>query len=272
MTVTERLGGFLANRTSRRSFLARATVAATAASVSPVGLLIRPGTAYAQICECVPGTDCDCSDLCCDGYTQFCCTINNGINACPTGTFAGGWWKADGSIYCAGPRYYIDCMGECQGCSCGGGSFCPSCDGLTCECALGNCGNRHIGCAEFRYGQCNEQIACSGRISCRVVSCTPPWVLDSSCSTVSQTDDSTANHYASCQNGPTAPPPPPLPPIPEDDQMFVAEKQNVGFYLITSSGKVPIPTITDVENLLGVLQQKTPIILSTQLLNEIPNL
>jgi hypothetical protein len=208
MTVAQRVGGFLANRTSRRSFLARTTMTATALSVGPVDFLLRPGAAYAFICECAPGTDCDCSQPCCDGYTQFCCTINNGVNACPPGTFAGGWWKADGSIYCAGARYYIDCMGECHGCGCGGGSFCPSCDGLTCECALGSCANRHVGCAEFRYGQCHQEIACSGRISCRVVSCTPPWLLDSSCTSVSQIDDTTANHFAPCQNGPTSAPPP----------------------------------------------------------------
>ena len=178
VSVTERVGGFLLTRTSRRSFLARSAMTATALSVAPVDFLLRPGTAYAQICECVPGMDCDCSATCCNGYTQFCCTINNGVNACPAGTFAGGWWKADGSIYCAGPRYYIDCMGECNGCGCGGGNFCPSCDGLNCECALGSCDNYHIGCAEFRYGQCNQQITCSGRISCRVVSCTPPWLID----------------------------------------------------------------------------------------------
>jgi hypothetical protein len=201
MSLTEKVGGFLMSRTSRRSFLARSTMTATALSVAPLDFMLRPGSAYAAICECAPGTNCDCSSLCCDGYTQFCCTINNGVNACPPGTFAGGWWKADGSIYCAGPRYYIDCMGECQGCGCGGGSFCPSCDGLVCECALGTCANRHVGCAEFRYGQCHQEIACSGRISCRVVSCTPPWLLDSTCTTVAQTDDNTANHFAPCQNG-----------------------------------------------------------------------
>jgi hypothetical protein len=201
MTVTEKLGNFLMARTSRRSFLSTATMTATALSVVPVDFLLRPGSAYAAVCQCVPGQACDCSSFCCDGYTQFCCTINNGANACPPGTFAGGWWKADGSVYCAGARYYIDCMGECQGCGCGGGSFCPSCDGLVCECALGNCGNRHVGCAEFRYGQCHQEIACSGRIACRVVSCTPPWLLDPTCSAVAQTDDSTANHFAPCQNG-----------------------------------------------------------------------
>jgi hypothetical protein len=204
MSVTHGIGEFLLTRTSRRGFLSRATVTATALSVAPVDLLLRPGTAYAAICECAPGTNCNCSELCCDGYTQFCCTINNGVNACPPGTFAGGWWKADGSEYCAGPRYYIDCMGECQSCGCGGGNFCPSCDNLTCECALGNCGNRHVGCTEFRYGQCHQEIGCSGRISCRVVSCTPPWVLDTTCTTVAQTDDNTANHFAPCQDGPTS--------------------------------------------------------------------
>jgi hypothetical protein len=205
MSVTERLGGWLADRSSRRSFLAKSTMAATALSVAPMELLLKPGTAYAQICQCTPVNDCDCSDLCCSGYTQFCCTINNGVNACPQGTFAGGWWLADGSEYCAGPRYYIDCQGECQ-CGCDGGSFCPSCDGLTCECAEGTCSNWYVGCNEFRYGQCNMQIGCSGRIACRVVSCTPPWVIDSTCTTVVQVDDSTADAYAPCQGGPTTPP------------------------------------------------------------------
>ncbi|HWE55616.1 MAG TPA: twin-arginine translocation signal domain-containing protein [Acidimicrobiales bacterium] len=207
MSLTASIGEALLGRTSRRGFLAKTTVTAAAISVAPTDFLLKPGTAYGAICECAPGSNCGCSELCCDGYTQFCCTINDGVNACPPGTFAGGWWKADGSEYCAGPRYYIDCQGECHGCGCGGGSFCPGCDDLTCECALGNCGNRHVGCTEFRYGQCNQQISCCGRIACRVVSCTPPWQLGYECTTVSATDDSTANHFAPCQNGPTVNPP-----------------------------------------------------------------
>jgi hypothetical protein len=202
VSLAERLGSYLAERTSRRSFLARTTLTATALSVGPIDFLLRPVTAYAFICQCASGS-CSCDQQCCDGYTQFCCTINNGINACPSGSFAGGWWKADGSQYCAGPRYYIDCMGVCQGCGCSGGNFCTSCDGLTCACALGNCNNRHVGCTEFRYGQCHQEIACSGRISCRVVSCTPPWMLDPTCSQVARTDDTTANHFAPCQDGRT---------------------------------------------------------------------
>ena len=180
----------------------------SALSFTPLRFLLRPGTAYAAICSC-GGQGCTCGSLCCDGYTQFCCTINNGSNTCPPGSFAGGWWKADGSVYCSGPRYYIDCMGECTKCTagCGPGShFCsPGCDGLTCGCALGDCGNRRVGCVTFRYGQCHQEIACSGRIACRVVSCTPPWVLDSTCSTTSATDNNTANHNANCTQGAVAP-------------------------------------------------------------------
>ncbi len=234
MTIVERLGGFLEERTSRRSFMARTTLAATALSVGPAEFLLRPVSAYAFVCQCASG-NCSCDQLCCDGYTQFCCTINDGVNACPPGSFPGGWWKADGSKYCVGPRYYIDCQGTCRtGCGCGGGSFCPDCDGLTCECALGSCDNRHVGCAEFRYGQCNTQIACSGRISCRVVSCTPPWLLDPACSTVAQTDDSTANHYAPCQNGVAAPP-----PIPAVVGM-AATRTGRGYWLVSDAGVVSV--------------------------------
>jgi hypothetical protein len=235
VSLVERVGEFLAEKTSRRSFIARTTLTATALSVGPLDLLLRPVSAYAVICQCANLT-CSCDQLCCDGYTQFCCTINNGVNACPLGTFPGGWWKADGSIYCAGPRYYIDCMGDCLSCGCGGGSFCPGCEGLACQCALGTCDNRHIGCAEFRYGQCHQEIACSGRIACRVVSCTPPWLLDPSCTTVSQTDDSTANHFAPCQNG--VPPPPPPPPI--GVMGMAVTRTGQGYWLVDDIGRVTV--------------------------------
>ena len=235
MSITTGIGEFLLSRTSRRGFLAKATVTATALTVAPTELLLKPGSAYGFICECAPGSNCDRSSACCDGYTQFCCTINNGVNACPPGTFAGGWWKADGSEYCAGARYFIDCMGECQGCGCGGGNFCPTCDNLTCECALGTCANRHVGCTEFRYGQCHQEISCSGRIACRVVSCTPPWVLDSTCTTVAQVDENTANHYAPCQNGPTTnSPPPPVQAV----VGMAATPDGKGYWLVDNYGGV----------------------------------
>ena len=58
----------------------------------------------------------------------------------------------------------------------------------------------------------------------------------------------------------------------EDDKMFVAQQQNVGFFLITSAGKVAIPTNADVVNLCQILQQKAPVILSPGMIAGIPTL
>ena len=47
-----------------------------------------PGSAYSALCAC-GGQNCACGSLCCDGYTEFCCTMT-GHNVCPPGTIAGG--------------------------------------------------------------------------------------------------------------------------------------------------------------------------------------
>jgi hypothetical protein len=194
--LAERTAVALGRRTTnRRSFLARTAVVGSALAVGPLRYILRPGTAYAAVCGCA-GSSCTCGSPCCDGYTEFCCSIT-GSNTCPPGTYVGGWWKADRTSYCAGPRYYIDCNGLCT-CGCGRGHFCPGCDGLTCSCANGDCRLRRAGCTAFRYGQCHTEVACSGRIQCRVVTCTPPWLIDPACSTVSATDNSTGSHDAAC--------------------------------------------------------------------------
>ena len=96
-------------RFSRRSALVRLAVAGSALSIAPLRYLLYPGTALGVV---LPG---DCRDgLCTDGYTAFCCEINQGVNGCPAGTFIGGWWKCTdyrGQQLCqdAGVRYYIDC-------------------------------------------------------------------------------------------------------------------------------------------------------------------
>ena len=167
--------------------------------MSPLRYLLRPVTAYAAICGCA-GTSCDCGSACCDGYTEFCCAVNDGKNSCPPGTFEAGWWRADGSRFCDGPRYYVDCNVRCDVpnvCSCG--------------CAGGNCDNRRACCNVFRYGQCNQHIECYGAIACRVVMCTPPYDLYN-CDRTTLWDDSTANHTANCTS--PAPPPPAAPPPP----------------------------------------------------------
>ena len=131
---------------SRRGFLAKMTMGATALSVAPMRFLLRPGTAYAVICSCL-GQTCDCGDLCCDGYTDFCCSIY-GENACPSGTVPAGWWKADGSGICdtaqgPQPRYYLDCnISDCGSCGCGRNGICSgNCQdpvNFACGCGLGD--------------------------------------------------------------------------------------------------------------------------------------
>lgn len=185
---------------------------ATALSVAPLTYLLKPVPAYAAICSC-SGQDCDCGDLCCDGYTEFCCSIF-GENVCPTGTVPAGWWKADGAGVCdtsAGPqpRYYLDCnITDCGDCGCSSNGICSgSCQDphtYTCGCANGDCHLRKSSCTGFRYGQCNQDIQCVGPIVCRVVTCTAPWVWDENCTTSSATDNNTRFHNAPCLGQPTS--------------------------------------------------------------------
>ena len=199
MTVIEHIAGALERRTSRRGFLVRTAVVGSALAVGPVDYLLHPGTAYAFVCRC-GDAGCRCGSACCDGYTEFCCTLT-GSNTCPPGTFAGGWWRADGSAFCGGgPRYYIDCHGECPTET--GAGFCAGGDGLTCGCAFGSCGNRQVGCITFRYGQCHQEIPTAGRIACRVVTCTPAYLLDNACSNQALVDDLTAAHNRPCLQAP----------------------------------------------------------------------
>jgi hypothetical protein len=207
--LVDRASQFLEKRFSRRSFINRSAFVGSAVALGGgLDLMLKPGTAYGQICSCA-GQDCDCGSTCCAGYSEFCCTINGGYNYCPTGTIIGGWWKADNSSYCGGPRYYMDCNAQCS-CGCGDGvSFCdPSCDGLNCGCGQGSCDNYVTGCFQFRYGQCNQDVGCIGRIACRVVACIPPWEVDPTCTTTNAEDDGTAEQDAPCwTSAPPSPPP-----------------------------------------------------------------
>ena len=215
-TLVERASTFLGSHLSRRSFINRSAMAASAVAVgSGVDLLLKPGTAYGAICTC-GSSACGCGSTCCAGFSEFCCSINGGYNYCPTDTIMGGWWRADNSSFCGGPRYYMDCHALC-GCTtgCGGGwGFCDtSCDGVNCGCGPDGCNSWVTGCFQFRYGQCNQQIDCIGRIVCRVVACVPPWTVDPTCTTTLAVDNSTAEMTAACwTSAPPSPPPPPPPP------------------------------------------------------------
>lgn len=202
MSVVDRLAAGLAARTDRRGFLARSAVVGSALVVNPIEYILKPMTAYAAVCSCA-GTGCDCAAACCDGYTDFCCTIH-GINTCPPGTTAAGWWKVDGSAFCnGGARYYMDCNAGCGGCGCDASGLCAGgCTGTVCGCALGDCNHRRVGCNAFRYGQCHQEIPCLGPIVCRVVTCIPPWQIDGTCTQTVATDPATAGHDAACLHTP----------------------------------------------------------------------
>ncbi|MFV0460850.1 MAG: twin-arginine translocation signal domain-containing protein [Actinomycetales bacterium] len=192
--IVDALGSLLLSRTSRRGFLATTAVTGAALATAPKTFALTPVTAYATVC----GDGASCSS----GWTAFCCTINAGKNACPEGSLAGGWWKADGSGYCCGnSKYIIDCHYTCS-CGCGGGAtICPQgCHQGTCTCATGDCDQRRTNCNAFRYGQCNTQIGCVGPVLCRVFTCTPPWRMHN-CTTSVATDNRTGNHSASCLPG-----------------------------------------------------------------------
>ncbi len=185
--ISERFGGV-----SRRGFLVSAAVAGSALATDAKAYALRPQTAYATICG--PGNTAS------SGWTVFCSTINKGVNSCPPGSFAAGWWKAADSSWCGrGYRYIVDCNASCSKCStgCSGDHICDK-GCWNCSCGTGStatCDQRRICCNAFRYGQCNTHVKCSGGVHCRVVSCVPPYKW-TNCTTTSLRDDRTSEHSA----------------------------------------------------------------------------
>lgn len=179
----------LERRTSRRGFLARAAVVGSALAVAPLRYLLEPVSALAAIVR--PG-DCG-GGLCADGWTEFCCTINDGLNVCPSYSFVGGWWKCTdyrGRQLCedTGVRYYIDCN-RLPGQSVPGG----------CHCAKGNCDRYRVGCNVFRYGQCNAEIGGVTEVVCRVIVCEHPATIpELNCNSTLKVNDLTCGHEAPC--------------------------------------------------------------------------
>jgi hypothetical protein len=169
--LAERAARVLERRCSRRGFLSRLAVGGSALAVAPLRYTLRPGSAMGVI-TC---SDCSPGQLCCDGWTAFCCTINEGLNECPPYSFIAGWWKCTnypGSGACAkeGVRFYLDCNRL-------PGSSCPS----GCHCGKDQCTNRRTCCNVFRYGQCNEDIPGITEVVCRIIKCINPCELYAAC-------------------------------------------------------------------------------------------
>ena len=161
----------------------------SALAVAPLRYLLEPVSALAAIVR--PG-DCG-GGRCADGWTEFCCTINEGVNACPPYSFVGGWWKCTdyrGRRLCdkEGIRYYLDCN-RLPGQHVPGG----------CHCATGDCDRYRVGCNVFRYGQCNTQIREVTEVVCRLVVCQHPAKIPSlNCNSTYKQDDCTCGHEAPC--------------------------------------------------------------------------
>jgi hypothetical protein len=192
LALVESSARALETRFSRRSALVRVAVAGSALSIAPLRYLLYPGTALGVV---VPGS---CAGgLCDDGYTAFCCEINEGVNGCPADTFIGGWWMCTdyrGHQLCAdsGVRYYIDCNAIPRRPFPGG-----------CRCAEDNCDHRRVNCNVFRYGQCNTQVRGTTPVVCRVVTCENPGHLHADhCSTALMVDDAVCAHEAGCLEPP----------------------------------------------------------------------
>jgi len=243
-SLVERVSHLLEARLSRRSFINRAAYVGSAVAIGAgIDLALRPGTAYGYICAC-GNAQCDCGATCCSGYTEFCCSVNGGYNYCPSNSVMGGWWRADNSSFCGGPRYYMDCNAICShdgGCG-NGWPFCdPQNDRTSCACGHAGCASFATGCFQFRYGQCNQDVGCMGRIVCRVVACIPPWEIDSTCTRTNAQDDSTAEQNAACWT--TSPPSPPSAPCHSaatrcEVTGFAPAAAGGGYGILTSFGKL----------------------------------
>ena len=189
--LVEKTSAILDRRMTRRSVISKATILGSAVAAAGCVPITQQGSPFTFITDCGGG-------LCRDGYTEFCCVINSGQNSCPPNSIPSGWWRADYSVYCNGTRYYIDCNDYT-----GGGP---------CRCAV-NCDTRKVYCNHFRYGQCNTDIPGTGVIACRVVTCTPPYLIPgANCVNSGAVDNSTAGHFTDCTPYTPAPPPPPPPP------------------------------------------------------------
>ncbi len=186
--IVEWLSGRL-GPVGRRDVLLGTAVAGSALVTDGKAYALKRQSAYATICG--PG------NTAASGWSVFCATVNGGLNTCPPGTFAAGWWRAAGSSWCGGQnRYIVDCNASCSRCTSGCSDNICDKGCWSCGCTTGStatCDQRRNCCNAFRYGQCNTQVRCSGGVKCRVVSCTPPYEWEN-CNRTELVLNQTAEH------------------------------------------------------------------------------
>ena len=136
-------------RPHRPAVVPQRTAFQAAAVVAPRRYLAGVGLAALL----VQRSTCDCRASCCDGYTEFCCSLTgHGRTTARRARSSSGWWKADGSGLCGGaPRYYMDC------------NVVPPANPCSCGCASGNCGLRKACCTASGTASAAGDLARWGR-------------------------------------------------------------------------------------------------------------
>jgi hypothetical protein len=143
--VSGEISRALARRVSRRDAIGRFGRTAVAVSLGGAGMGVFAAPAAAHL-----GASCgDCQGSCCDLESVWCTTINNGVNACPSGSYGCGSWSSGNTCAGGGVLRYADCCGGCNNglaCTCIGGR--PSCcrHQQWTNGASNNCADNHIKC------------------------------------------------------------------------------------------------------------------------------
>ena len=185
----------------RRSFLAQTAVVGSALVVDPQGLRAHPGNAPTPASAARTPRPAA-------GYTVFCCTVNNGVNACPPGTLHRRLVEgrrlvlvlrsATATSSTATPR----CSKCTTGCS--GDNICDKQVLELLAAASGStatCDQRRDCCNAFRYGQCNTQVQVQRRRAPAAWSAASRRTSGTNCTTTSLSDNATAEHNAPCLQG-----------------------------------------------------------------------
>ena len=195
--LVSKAAGVLERKSSRRGFIIGSAMVGSAVAVAGCAPGTQPGTPYTHITDCAGG-------LCTDGYTEFCCTINNGINACPPGTLRRRLVARRLLQLLQRHPLLHGLHAELLRSRTSATGSAPAATSARCG---GGCDTRRVYCNYFRYGQCHQEIGVLGPIACRVVTCAPPYtVAEYACTTALAVDNSTAEHAPA--HGCTPPPPP----------------------------------------------------------------
>ena len=207
-TLVEKVSGVLSARMGRRGFFARSAVVGTALAANPVTYALTPTDAYAAICSC-QGQGLRVRVVLLRRLHRV---LLHPHRPQPVPARHGARRLVEGRRHRAlrGPATTWTATPPCNGCGCGGNGVCSgSCSGTSCGCANGDCNNRKAGCTNFRYGQCNQGIACLGPIVCRLVTCIAPWEIDGTCTATCAPDNATATTTGrACTTSPATSTPP----------------------------------------------------------------